>query len=57
MIHYTPFDETGSMHLRMAIDHRVLDGVEAAFALHKMENALNGPILDEVRQLPTANAA
>ena len=57
MIHYTPFDETGSMHLRMALDHRVLDGVEAAFALHKMENALNGPILDEVRQLPTANAA
>lgn len=49
MIHYTPFDESGSMHLRIAIDHRVLDGLEIAYALREMEEVLNGPILEEVR--------
>ena len=57
MIHYTPFDDAGSMFLRIAIDHRVLDGVEVAFALHKMENVLNSVILDELRQMPRAKAA
>jgi hypothetical protein len=57
MIHYTPFDEAGSMHLRIAIDHRVLDGLEVAYALREMEEVLNGPILDEVRQLPRSGAA
>jgi hypothetical protein len=57
MIHYTPFDESGSMHLRIAIDHRVLDGLEVAYALREMEQMLNGPILDEVRQLPRSAAA
>jgi len=57
MIHYTPFDETGSMHLRLIIDHRVLDGVELSVALRKMEDALNGPILDEVLQRSSALAA
>lgn len=50
MIHYTPFDKDGSMFLRIALDHRVLDGLEAAYALREMEFMLNGPILEEVRQ-------
>src|SRR5678815_2164772 len=37
MIHYTPFDDAGSMFLRIAIDHRVLDGLEVAHALREME--------------------
>jgi hypothetical protein len=49
MIHYTPFDEAGSMLLRIAIDHRVVDGLEAAYALRHMEEVLNEQILDEVR--------
>ncbi len=57
MIHYTPFDETGSMFLRIAIDHRVLDGLEVAYALREMEEVLNGAILEEVRQLPRKDVA
>jgi hypothetical protein len=52
MIHYTPFDETGSMLLRIAIDHRVLDGLEVAYALREMEEVLNGSILEEVQKMP-----
>jgi len=57
MIHYTPFDEAGSMFLRIAIDHRVLDGLEVAYALREMEEILNGTILEEVRQLARSSAA
>jgi hypothetical protein len=51
MIHYTPFDDDGSMLLRIAIDHRVLDGIEVAYALREMEEVLNRQILEEVRQM------
>ena len=57
MIHYTPFDKDGSMFLRIAIDHRVLDGLEIAYALREMEEVLNTTILAEVQQLPRARAA
>jgi hypothetical protein len=57
MIHYTPFAKDGSMFLRIALDHRVLDGLEVAYALREMEEALNSTLLDEVRQLPKARAA
>lgn len=57
MIHYTPFDDAGSMFLRIAIDHRVLDGLEVAYALREMEEVLNSTILAEVQQMPLAKAA
>lgn len=57
MIHYTPFHEDGSVYLRIALDHRVLDGLEAALALREMEHALLGPILDEVRRMAREKAA
>jgi hypothetical protein len=57
MIHYTPFDDHDSMFLRIALDHRVLDGLEIAYALREMEEALNGALLDEVRRMPTSKAA
>lgn len=57
MIHYTPFDDAGSMFLRIAIDHRVLDGLEVAYALREMEEVLNTQILDEVKQMARSKAA
>jgi hypothetical protein len=57
MIHYTPFDDAGSMWLRIAIDHRVLDGLEVAYALREMEEVLNRQILDEVVQMDSAHNA
>jgi hypothetical protein len=57
MIHYTPFDEAGWMYLRIAIDHRVLDGVEVAYALREMEQVLNTQILEEVQQIGRKKAA
>ena len=54
MIHYTPFDDAGSMLLRVAIDHRVFDGMEVAFALREMEEVLNQQILGEVLQMTPA---
>jgi hypothetical protein len=57
MIHYSPFDDAGSMLLRIAIDHRVLDGVQVAYALREMEEVLNRQILQEVLQMGGGNAA
>jgi hypothetical protein len=57
MIHYTPFYDDGSVFLRIALDHRVLDGLEVALALREMEQALLGPILDEVRAMAKHKAA
>lgn len=51
IIHYTPFDENGSMLLRVALDHRVLDGLEMAYALREMEEVLNRQILEEVLEM------
>jgi hypothetical protein len=57
IIHYTPFDDSASMWLRVAIDHRVLDGLEVAYALREMEEVLNRQILDEVLQMDPAHNA
>ncbi|MFO0936920.1 MAG: hypothetical protein U0798_10445 [Gemmataceae bacterium] len=51
MIHFTPFEDDDTITLRIGIDHRVFDGVEAAFALREMEQALNTVILDEVKAM------
>jgi hypothetical protein len=57
MVHYTPFDDAGSMLLRIAIDHRVLDGLEVAYALREMEEVLNRQILEEFLQMGPASSA
>ena len=57
MIHYTPFDDAGSMLLRIAIDHRVLDGATVARALADLEHVLHHEILEELRCLRSLNAA
>jgi pyruvate/2-oxoglutarate dehydrogenase complex dihydrolipoamide acyltransferase (E2) component len=35
----------------LSVDHRVIDGGQAARALRALEAALNGPVLDELRVL------
>ena len=57
MIHYTPFLDDGSVYLRIALDHRVMDGLEVAYALREMEEVLNTTIADEVRTMGKKAAA
>jgi hypothetical protein len=51
LLHYGLFDEQGGLHVRLAIDHRVLDGASGADALVSLEQTLLGEILDEVTSL------
>lgn len=48
---YGVFAADGSLVVRLYLDHRVLDGVLGAEALHDLERTLRGPILDELRGL------
>jgi hypothetical protein len=50
-LHYGLLDDKGSLDVRLAFDHRVLDGAQAAESLLHLEVTLLGPILDEVRFL------
>ncbi len=50
-INYGVIADSGEVQVRLIYDHRVLDGATIARALAEMEQALNGPILDEVRAL------
>jgi hypothetical protein len=52
-LHYGLFDDKGCLDVRLAFDHRVLDGALAAEALLQLETVLLGQILDEVRALGT----
>jgi hypothetical protein len=45
---YGVLDADGSVVVRLAYDHRVLDGVEPARALEDLEEVLNGPIVEEL---------
>ena len=47
-INYGTFESDGSIDVRMAYDHRVLDGAPAARALAALEDALHGPIHQEL---------
>jgi hypothetical protein len=53
-IHYGLFDEGGHIDMRMAFDHRVLDGATAALVLMEMEETLLTRILKEVQQAERA---
>ena len=54
-LHYGLLDEKGSLNMRYAFDHRVLDGAPAAEALTSLETTLLGEILDEVRSIRQAD--
>jgi len=54
---YDVFSPDGSVDVRLAFDHRVLDAGTAARALAGLEAVLLGEILDEVRSCGTRLAA
>jgi hypothetical protein len=56
-LHYSLFDDAGTLEMRLSFDHRVLDGATAAQALVDLESVLLHEILDEVRGLPAARLA
>ena len=48
---YGPIDpDTGRVIVKLIYDHRVLDGAYVARRLRDLEDVLNGPILDELRE-------
>ncbi len=53
-LHYGLMDEKGSLDVRLAFDHRVLDGAIAAESLVRLEETLLGEVLAEVRSLANA---
>ena len=48
---YGPLDESGRMRVTIAYDHRVMDGLEIARALSRLEQVLLGPIAQEAQGL------
>jgi hypothetical protein len=50
-LYYGLLDEAGCLDMRLAFDHRVLDGVTAARALLDLEEILHEEILRELRDL------
>jgi hypothetical protein len=46
---YGRLAEDGTMDVRVAVDHRVIDGPTGERALLRLEAILNGPIADELR--------
>ena len=56
-VHYGLFDEDHRIDMRLTFDHRVFDGAVAVRALARMEEALRGPILAELRRTAPRVAA
>lgn len=46
---YGPIDPAGGVTVRLVYDHRVLDGATVARALARLEAALTGPVVAELR--------
>jgi hypothetical protein len=53
-LNYGPIGEDGRVEVFLSVDHRVMDGAQAASAIAGIEAALNGPVLRELRALPGA---
>ncbi len=47
---FGPIDDEGQVCVKLIYDHRVLDGAFIARRLHDLEEALHGPIAQELRQ-------
>lgn len=56
-LHYGLFDDQGALDMRLAFDHRVLDGAAAAEALVRLEEVLHQEILSELQGLRAELAA
>ena len=51
------FGPDGRTPVRMVIDHRVMDGMEFAAILARLEAIMNGPILQELRSEAAASTS
>jgi hypothetical protein len=51
VVNYGIIAADGTVTVRIMYDHRVLDGSNVARILERLEEALTGPILDELRGL------
>lgn len=54
LLTYGLFAPDGKIMVRLACDHRIINGVTAARALTRLEEVLTGPILTELQQMHTA---
>ena len=54
---YGPIGRDGRADVRLVYDHRVLDGATVARALARLEAALTGPVLGELREAAPARRA
>jgi hypothetical protein len=57
LLSYGPADADGRVTVRLNFDHRIFDGALAARALTRLDEVLNGAILDELRGLAAARSA
>lgn len=57
LLSYGIFDEEGNLPVRLTFDHRLMDGSTVARALARIEEALKGPVTDELRVLAAAPAS
>jgi pyruvate/2-oxoglutarate dehydrogenase complex dihydrolipoamide acyltransferase (E2) component len=48
-LNYGVIEPDGTVCVRIIYDHRVFDGAVVARALVRLEEVLNGPLLDELR--------
>jgi hypothetical protein len=53
-LNYGIFRDDGTVTVRIVYDHRVVDGAVVARVLGRLEEVMNGPIVDELRSMPQA---
>jgi hypothetical protein len=51
------FGPDGRTPVRMVIDHRVMDGMQFAAILERLEAIMHGPILEELRSQAAVSAS
>jgi len=51
VVNYGYIGADGEVNVRIIYDHRVMDGATVARALNRLEEILNGPIVEELRRL------
>lgn len=49
-LNYGPIAPNGDVDIYLSVDHRVMDGGHAARAITALEQMLNGPVLEELRE-------
>ncbi len=55
LLHFGVPDKNGELNLFLTFDHRVMDGMAPAWALHDLEQTLKGEILAELQAMRVGN--